>query len=202
MNSRAIEFSITTIVTLIIAIIIFSLSLNLIFRFFGEASELEQEIDRQTRDQLMQALKSGNQLVLVPFAVQETKRGNFATFPLGVRNIGNEKQFQVLLGFSGAYNPDGSDLTQKNSQYIEQNWIGNFKTGPPFRLKKGDSEVRPVSFKADVNTAQGIPTPKGDYVFNVCVFAPEQPTAPPPCTPENRRLFYTEKVYQMTVRVV
>ncbi len=174
----------------------------MLFKFFGSAEELEQEIDRQTKDQLMQSLRSGNQLVSIPLAIKEVERGSFATFALGIRNIGTARQFSISTGFDGAYTPDGRAVSQKDAAHIEEKWLGNFKTQPPFTLTKGATDVKPIPIKADVNTASGVQTPVGDYVFNVCVFAPEQPgTSAPQCKPENRRLFYTEKVYQVTLRV-
>lgn len=201
-NKRGIEFAISTVVMIIIAVIIFMLSISMLFKFFGSAEELEQEIDRQTKDQLMQALRSGNQLVAIPLAIKEAERGSFATFAVGIRNIGTVRKFSISTSFDGAYTPDGRPVTQKDIPFIEEKWLGNFKQQAPFTLTKGSSDVKSLPIKVDVNSAQGIQTPIGDYVFNVCVFAPEQEgAATPACTAENRRLFYTEKVYQVTIRV-
>ncbi|MBI4146719.1 hypothetical protein HY489_05275 [Candidatus Woesearchaeota archaeon] len=200
-SKKGIEFSIGMVVALIIGVLVFILSVNLLFKWFGSAQELEQEIDRQTQEQILQTLKSGNQLVVIPFTVVDAKRGAMAKFALGVRNIGAQARFGAILSFDEAYAPDGSVISQKNAQFVEQRWLGNFKSVPPFTLKKNQQEVRPLLIRADVNAGQGIPTQKGDYVFNVCVYKDEG-QSPPECKPENRKQFYTEKVYQATVRVI
>jgi len=199
-SKKGLELSINVVVMLIFAILIFSLSIYLLFKWFGGAQELEQEIDRQTQEQILQTLRSGNQLVATPFSLQEVKRGNFAKFGIGVRNIGADRRFGIVSNFSEAYAPDGREIAQKEKSFIEEKWLGGFKSLPPFLLKKNQQEVMPLIIKADVNTARGVPTPKGDYVFNLCVYVEGPP--PPDCLPENRKSFYTEKVYQVTVRVV
>jgi len=201
MNKRGIEFAISTVVMIIIGIIIFILSVSMVFKWFGSATQLQGEIDKQTQDQLMQSLRSGNQLVIIPFSIQDVKRGAFATFAIGVRNIGETKQFTIITTFDDAYTPDGRAISSKNAAYIEQKWLGNFHIMPPFSLKKAAQDIRPLPIKIDVSSAPSIQTPVGDYVFNVCVWASDTGGTPPDCKPENRKLFYTEKVYQVTARV-
>lgn len=209
MNKRGFEFSIGMIVGLILSILIFSMSLYLVFKWFGSAEELKTEIDKQTQEQIRSALKTGNQLVAIPISIQETKRGNAVNFGVGVRNIATEDSFSMAVSFSEAFAPDGKIITEKERTYIEQKWLGTTATIDTFTLKKNEEKLIPLMLKADVSIAPGIPAQKGDYVFNVCVYkqplrSDGQPYAA--CTKEQFQLsadaFYTKKIYQIVVRVI
>jgi hypothetical protein len=197
MNKRGIEFSVGFLVGLIIAILIFSLSLYFVFKWFGEAEELKGDIDRQTQDRIMSTLKAGNQQVGIPISVVEVKRGDLATFGLGVRNIGNTADFSASVSFAGAYDEKGNQLAVEN-QFITTNWLGQLSTIPLFTLNKNEMQVVPIIVKAGTQMGQGINTQKGDYVFNVCVW---QGTAQE-CSISKRNEVFTQKIYQVTVRVI
>jgi hypothetical protein len=208
MNKKAMEFSIGMIIGIILSILIFSLSLYFVFKWFGSAEELKAEIDKQTREQILSALKTGNQLVAIPISIQEVKRGNTATFGVGVRNIAAEDSFSMAVSFSGAFTPDGKPIPVEQN-YINQKWLGTSATVETFTLKKNQEQLIPILLRADVSTAPGIQSQKGDYVFNLCVYkqpirSDGQPYAE--CSKNqfqiNADAFYTKKIYQLVVRVV
>lgn len=213
-NKRGMEIAISTIVIIIISVVIFSMSLYFVFKWFGQAEELKAEIDKQTKEQITTALKSGNQLVAIPFSIQETKRGNPITFGAGVRYIGpdTEKQFSTATSFSGAYTPDGKTIcaqTDQCAQHIQQTWLGNFAITPTFTLKKNEEKLIPILIRVDSNIASGRQTPIGDYIFNLCVYDKPldingQPFAE--CTTGQYKnspdAFYTNKIYQLVIKVI
>ncbi len=207
MSKKGLEMSIGLIVLLILSIIIFSLSLYFLFKWFGSAEELKAEIDKSTHEQIINALKTGNQLVAIPIAIQEEKKGSAVTFGVGVRNLAAEKQFSMATTFSGAYLPNGNIVCRAGEScatYIEEHWLGSFATTPTFSLKKNEEKVQPLLIKADLNVDEGRTTPKGDYTFNVCVY--DTPTPSGPCNEgqfrNNPAVFYTGKIYQVTVKVI
>ncbi len=207
MHKRGFEMSIGLIVLLILSIIIFSFSIYLLFKWFGSAEELKAEIDKSTHDQIINALKSGNQLVAIPLAIQDVKRGNFVTFGVGVRNVVSEKQFSMSTTFSGAYLPNGNVICRAGEScatYIEEHWLGSFATTPTFSLKKNEEKIIKLLVKSDLNVDTSIMTSKGDYTFNVCVYETPMPSGP--CNAgqfrNNPGVFYTGKIYQVTVKVV
>lgn len=206
MNKRGFELSIGIVVLLILSIIIFSLSLYFLFKWFGSAEELKAEIDKATHEQIITALKSGNQLVAIPLAIQETKKGSSVTFGVGVRNIAAEKQFSMAAAFSGAYLPNGNVICTSDDScaaYIEEHWLGSFATMPTFNLKKNEEKVLQLLVKTGLTVDEGRSTPKGDYTYNVCVY--DTPTPTGPCNAgqfrNNPAVFYTGKIYQVTVKV-
>jgi hypothetical protein len=208
MNKKAMEMSVGLIVVLILSILIFSLSLYFIFKWFGQAEELKAEIDKQTREQILTALKSGNQLVAIPISIIESKKGNPANFGVGVRNIAAEGPFSMAVTYSGAYTPDGKPISVDRS-YIDAKWLGNFAIVDTFTLRKNEEKLVAVLVKADINIAPGITTPKGDYIFNLCVYNKSLDNSGKPparCDKEQFQLsadvFYTKKIYQLVVRVI
>jgi len=197
MNKRGIEFSIGFLVGLIIAILIFSLSLYFVFKWFGEAEELKGDIDRQTQDRIMSTLKTGNQQVSIPISVVEVKRGDIATFGLGVRNIGSTTDFSASVSFAGAYDQKGNQLAVDDN-YINTNWLGQLRNVAAFSLDKNEIQTIPIIVKAGTQIGQGVNTQKGDYVFNVCVWqGPAQE-----CSLSKRNEVFTQKIYQITARVI
>jgi hypothetical protein len=208
MNKKAFEMSIGMIVIIILSVLIFSMSLYFVFKWFGSAEELKAEIDKQTKEQIMSALQTGNQLVAIPLAIQQAKRGTSANFGIGVRNIAAEKKFAMAVSFSGAYLPDGKEIAcdDQCKAYIEEHWIGGFASSDMGLVKKNEQKVFPFLIKADLNIVQGKSTPNGDYIFNVCVYVLENDVSPAPCSigqfSQSSAVFYTGKIYQVTVKVV
>ncbi len=207
-HKKGLELSVGLIVLLILSVLIFSLSLYMVFNWFGKAEVLKAEIDKQTQEQIKAALASGNTLVAIPIAIQETKRGNAANFGIGVRNVADARDFSGEIAFSGAYTQDGKSIAV-NEEYLERNWLGNFNVINTFNLKKNEQKLIPILIKVHTNVAEGVATPKGDYVFNVCIYnLPLRSDGSPPgeCTVEQYRgasgVFHTGKIYQVTVRVV
>ncbi len=208
MNKKAFEMSVGLIVVLILSILIFSLSLYFVFKWFAQAEQLKAEIDRQTQEQIITALKTGTQLVAIPISIQEAKRGTSTTFGIGVRNLDSEKPFSMATSFSGAYTPDGKTIPVDET-YIGNNWLGSFATIPTFAIKKNDQKVIPILIRVPTNIAPSVVTQKGDYAFNVCVYDRQlrsDGSPPAPCTigqfQTSSQEFYTGKIYQITVRVV
>jgi len=200
-DKHGVEIAISTIVTLLITILIFSMATYLLFKWFGQAREFETIIDKQTQEQIQTALRSGNQLVVIPFSVQTAKRGEMATFAMGVRNIAlTQKTFSAAISFDSAYFPDGKEMTV-SKQYIESHWLGNFKTIKPFALNKNQENIQPLTIKVDANVDTNKPSSTGDYIFDVCIAA--DTSGPIVCDPSRPlSAFYTERIYQVTVRVV
>jgi len=197
-SKKGITFSIGMIVMLILSVLIFSLSLYFLFNWFGQAEVLKGEIDKQTREQIISALKTGNQKVAIPVAIQEVKRGNPVTFGIGVRNVVAAKQFSISLAFSGAYDQNGN-MIPAEPIWMTQKWLGNFRTIEGFTLQKNQQEVMPAVIKADTNMAESATTRKGDYIFNVCVW--DSPV-PQNCDRTQLDNVYTGKIYQVTMRVI
>ena len=202
------ELAIGTIVMLILTILLFILSVYWVTNWFSQANELEASIDKQTEAEIFQRLISSNELVVVPFNRQDVKRGKTAQFGVGIKNIGELKEFSAAVTFSGAYAPDGQIiLADKN--HISKYWLGGFSTIDTFTLKKNEQKMIPLVIKASSDISEGITTPKGDYIFNVCVY--DRPTIgedPPSICPErpspsfDPSNYYSNRVYQVTLRVI
>src|ERR1041385_3274210 len=126
MNRKGIELSINFFVMFIITIIVFSLSIGFLFKFFRGATDLQTHVDQQIQDQILASLRSGNQLVANPFASQQVYLGKKATFGIGVRNLDTKKQFSIAVQFSNAYDPSGKEISDKDPNYIQAHWLGQF----------------------------------------------------------------------------
>ena len=202
-NKKGIEFSVGIIVLLIFSILIFSMSVYLLFKWFDDVDAVSAEIGKQTQNEIMNALSVGNRLIAIPFPIQAVKRGEAATFGVGIRNPTASKEFSMQVSFSGAFFPDGKRNTKVEGSYVAQKWLGSFAQVEPFLLQKNQKKIIPLLIRADVNVAPGVATQVGDYAFNVCVYPTAAPSAP--CTIEAYQqsvsAFYSGKLYQVVVRV-
>jgi len=207
MNKKGLEFAIGTIVLIIISILIFSMSMYFVFKWFSSAEELKAEIDRQTQNEILASLKTGNELVSIPINVKTIKRGDSVTFGVGVKNIGSSKNFRGTVVFSNAYAPDGSVLPVEKD-YVSNYWLGNFNIISTFELKKNQEKLLPILIRAYPSVSQGMSTPVGTYVFNLCIYDSGlrfDGSVPAECSSEQYKrgseFFYTSKIYQFVIVV-
>lgn len=206
-GKKGLEISIGMVVVFILSIIIFSMSVYLVFKWFGGAEQLKAEIDKQTEEQIVAALKTGNALVAIPIAVRQTEKGDAVNFGLGVKNVGQDGEFSAAVSFSGAFLPDGNPI-YVDEIYVNKNWLGNFNIIDTFRLRKNEQKLTPIQIRAYPTITEAAATTKGDYIFNICVYdKPLQNNQPwAECSARQYGIaansFYTSKIYQVTVRVV
>lgn len=197
MNKKGIEVAVGTIVMIILAVLSFIFALAILFQIFGGAEEIKTQIDVQTQSQIEAAMQRTNEIISIPLNIKQVKAGKEAVFGMGVKNIYPSKKFSASLSFDGAYYPDGSKITNIYPDLIEEKWLGNFKTISSFTLEKNDYELIPLTIVASPDIESALE--KGDYVFNVCVFDKEEPEE---CTISNKANVYTNKIYQVVVRVI
>ena len=198
-NKKGIEFSVGMIVMIIIAIVIFIISISFLFKWFGEAEVLKAEIDRQTEEQIKTALRQGTSLVAIPINIKSAGLGDKVSFGIGVRNIVDEQIFSGRIAFSGAYRPDGRDISVDRT-VVEEEWLGAFAEMPSFTLEKNEMEIIPILIIPGKIEETKLAT-KGDYVFNVCIYKKGTPRES--CDPSVMQDpdLYTGKIYQVTVRI-
>ena len=198
-NKQGLEFSIGMIVTIIIAIVVFILAISFIFKWFGKAETLKAEIDRQTEEQILTVLRQGTSLIAVPLNIKTARKGEAVTFGIGVRNVLERREFSGSVSFSGAYYPDGRQI-DVDETFLEQEWLGAFNIIPTFTLSKNEQKIIPLLVKVGM-IKPGKPAVKGDYVFNVCIFPSPEHLPCDPGDPSVMGQVYTNKVYQIVVKV-
>jgi len=187
-SKKGLEIAITTLIVLIISILVLGLSLTLLWKVYGGATQVQATIERSTEAQIESLLAGGKDLVVVPLNIKEVKKGEFAIFGLGIRYIGTEasQDFYVTTSFDGAY-----DLNGKDSLGIpidEEQWLGGFQKEGPYNIKNNKNQLLPIQVRASA-------TKPGLYVFNVCVTTEELDS----CIVENTEIY--DKIRQITVRV-
>lgn len=201
MNQKGLELSVTMIVLLIISVLIFILAISFLWNWYGKAETLKAEIDRQSEEQILSALRQGNSLVSVPINVKQTQRGDSVVFGVGVRNVAADNMFSGAISFADAYLPDGSRNPDVDRDFIDENWLGNFNIINDFSLKRNEMKVLPLLVKAGNQVTPSKGTPLGDYVFDVCIFSGDNLGY---C--DNSLLgsdnLYSNRIYQLTVRVI
>ncbi|MBI4148667.1 hypothetical protein HY490_05225 [Candidatus Woesearchaeota archaeon] len=188
------------IVTLIITIIIFMGAISLTFKFFKGAEEVGAEIERSTKEQISGLLRSGNQLVAIPFNKATLPRGKQTTFAIGVRNIGDTAPFSIKVEFDNAYDLSEKQLPGADKTHIEDKWVGGFAVTENIRIEKNKFEIVPIPIKSQGSLNPTAPAPKGIYVFNICVYKKAAPDAP--CQlGQPVEAFYDKRIHQVFIEV-
>lgn len=133
-NRKGIEFTVTFLVSLILAVAVLGASLVLVNQFFSAAHKEKASIDAQTESQIMSMLAGGSK-VAIPVNTVETKIGKLATFGVGILNVLREQTgpdadqdtFTIIAddcGFLGDINqirlvPESQDvIVKKNNRNI------------------------------------------------------------------------------------
>ena len=195
-KKKGLELSINFFVTLIIIIVIFSGSLFFIRNFFRAATQIGEQIDRDTEAQI-RALFSGGGVIALPFNKHTIKRGKEEVYWLGILNIDEtNEQYHVQVAFKDAFTPDEDFIVGYDREYIDDNWV-LYSEGPytiPLNLHKSIGVLVKVGDKMSADAI----TQRGTYVFNVCVS--KDPVSDCASLPTTVGL-YTGKVYKLFVEV-
>ncbi len=196
-NKKAMELPISMIVMLIISIIVFIFGITLVYKIF-RAGDIATQIDQRVQDEIMSALRQGNEIVAMPKNYAKATQGQKISFAIGIRNIDSDSEFSVVLGLDNAYTPDDTSTISVDNFYIEDNWLGNFKEQKTGIIKKDQFKIVPITIKAGPNIRTTESAKKGTYVFNVCVFRGN----PLECSAGNLASTYPQnKIQQINVQI-
>ncbi|MFH1317117.1 MAG: hypothetical protein ABII01_06360, partial [Candidatus Woesearchaeota archaeon] len=118
MKKKGIELSVNFMVTLIIIIIIFGLSIVIVRKFFLEAYRIQDELDKKTLERINTLLNRGEVVVVwerqATIPVKESE-----IFGIGVLNLGNDGEdiFHLNIRAQKGYNEDGNPICQDPDLY-------------------------------------------------------------------------------------
>jgi hypothetical protein len=180
-NNKKAAIQLTTgfMVMLIIAIVVFLLSLVFLGEFFEQATKMKETLDQQTRRGI-EYLLSQDARVAVPFDNMRVKAGEPTNFGVGIRNeVATEPYFRIEIDSSNKYI---ETVGQDQNEYI-LSCSGNIcsivdhpsLTGPDtevivYRIGRETLEIE--NHKQDIVTIALTPkkkAPRGHYVFNLKV---------------------------------
>lgn len=198
-NKKAgIQISLGFLITLIIAIVVFILSIAFLGDFFTQATELRESLDQHSRAQI-EALLAGNARVAIPIETQTVSRGDPAYYGVGIRNTLPENYFKVQLHQSGGFIPAGPDNNLYNINCVDgecriidatfNDPTGRFDVNlPVINYQVG----RQGNLKIDINQQDTVVvatnplsnSPRGHYIFNlmICSASGDHPSE---CNPNN-----------------
>jgi hypothetical protein len=122
------EMSVNVLVGIILGIVMFGAAIFIFFNLMGRSGQMSQDIDDQTKAKIEQALDSGDP-IYVPATMVQSQKG-YATFWIGIRNIGSETdRFKVNIkplapipnGFglgNVAYFKDAYSISAKGNVFV------------------------------------------------------------------------------------
>jgi hypothetical protein len=158
MNKKAIELSINFLVIVIISLVMLSTGILLIKKYFGTATDIKEQLDEQTVEQIEGLLDEGNS-VAMPLKRKTVEAGANELFGLGVINLVESRvSFNVDVKFSNAYDRAKDDITAFPQHPDE--WLLYEKS---FSLDFKESKKVPIR----VSVPGGVSS--GTYIYTVYV---------------------------------
>ncbi|MCB9359241.1 hypothetical protein H6503_04880 [Candidatus Woesearchaeota archaeon] len=203
-RKSSIQLSMNFLVMLIIAIVIFILSLSFLAHFFLAASELKLKLDSQTKSQI-ESLLAGNARVAIPLDTKIVKPGEPAIFGVGIKNTIPDTYFKVQFLTDGKFIPaeapdEGYDVKcfADLQQCVINGYIGQSYDGGGYAIeyKVGNAGETNVKINEESIVLIGTKTlrkaPLGHYIFTVyvCVGASSYPVC-------NLNNLYDDTVHKM-----
>lgn len=177
-NKRGISLPVNFLILIIIAILIFGLSLGIFFKIRGGLKEITISIDRQTEAELRRLLQQELAVVAIPFPIQKVRVGQQASFWIGIRNIElGTLTFVVGIWPSHIAHPDFTitRLDETAKKAVSEQWLGGFALQDTTEVEPQESTSLPLPIKTKRTILlpgglEDIDLSKGDQVvFNVCV---------------------------------
>lgn len=101
MNKKGIELSVNFVVMLIIAMTIFGMGLVLFGKFFGEAENIRENLDEQTKRELQQQMINSPEQVVIYPTQMTIEKGKGSVFGVGILNIDETDDFTITTTFDG-----------------------------------------------------------------------------------------------------
>lgn len=209
-KKAAIQLSMSFLVMLVMAITIFILSLVFLGDFFDQSVQLKTNLDQQTRAQIQNMLR-GNERVAIPLDTKRVKRGEPASYGVGIRNTLSNEYFRVILtgsAFIPIESPEishpiscslnfetGNNICTINN-YEGQNYeSSNINQNIQYLIgRDGKLNIQMNNEDISIIALQSGPrSPRGHYIFDVYVCA-DQTNYPTSCTSSNR---YGDGVYKI-----
>ncbi|MBW2996641.1 hypothetical protein KY332_05080 [Candidatus Woesearchaeota archaeon] len=155
MNKKALELSINFLVVVIIAIVMLSLGILLINRYFLEAETIKSEIEEETEKQINILFNQG-EIVAIPTKTVERGKDDIAW--IGILNVKDSGNFNVKLTFKDAY--DKLNNVLNTSQLSPDDWPIFI---PDFYLETRTQKNLPMNIAVPKNAL------KGTYIYHVNV---------------------------------
>ncbi|MEM3127044.1 MAG: hypothetical protein QW331_03175 [Candidatus Woesearchaeota archaeon] len=166
-HKGALQLSVGFLVTIILTIVIFSLSIVFLRRTFTQATELSTELDSKTQQQIESLLVQG-QKVAVPFHRKQIDVGGTGLYGLGIYNkAGENAKFKIEV-------TDGKDPTTTPPNIISKESVLYTQE---IEIENNEQESLGILVKIPPGT------PRGTYVFDVivkCSFYPSEAGCDPP----------------------
>jgi len=206
-GKKGFELTATFLVTLILIIVIFMGSLVFTRRFFSTAEQMKAEIESQTEAEIEALLYQEGALVALPKFKKSIQIGKSDTYGLGIRNVLDDaKDFYVEIMFTKAFTIEEETIGDTEPNHINSKWL-LFNEGP-YLIQNNEIMMVPILANVDRLMGDKIPTEKGIYAFNVCVYSVNEGQAKPtfecdnPTRSEIPGIIYGQKVHKMYVEVV
>ncbi len=151
-NKKGMEIGINMIVILIMAILVFGLSIKFAFDIIGKTTKMKAELDANSQEQIRNQILDQNAQVVVYPGVMSITRANSQNFGIGILNSKDSEINYVVSVKCVGYQPKNQGITAVDcSNSINLLYIG----GQAYPIQAKKTEVIPVLVTVDKAAASG-----------------------------------------------
>ncbi|MEK6808265.1 MAG: hypothetical protein AABY14_01105 [Nanoarchaeota archaeon] len=166
LNKKAIELSVNFIVVLIISIVVFSMGIFFVKKIFEGSEKTQQSYFERYDREVQDLLCNSKDIICIPKDTIDYSKKQSPFYGIVISNIlGEEYNFNLVVNFSKAYNPDNSVLCDTNSEGScgdPSQWLTTGYDTNPIIIKNNEQAKKAIAL--DVKGAK-----TGTYVFDVRV---------------------------------
>lgn len=115
-KSAAVELSVNMIVITVLSLIVLGIGFYLVTNIFTTANEYKQQLDEQTKDNIITSLRESGELISLPITKYTVQRKGVETIGVGIyNNAGASQTFYVKIECTEAIAKDKTELCAKNN---------------------------------------------------------------------------------------
>lgn len=163
-KKAAVELSVNVLVVIIISLVILAGGITLLYKFIRGAEEQQEALDQRTQQELEHLLVNQGKRVALAFNTATISRGESHLFGLGILNVGEMADFNIIVELSQAVDETETAMTPEPD--IVERWI--LYDTSSFKIEQNQNVKELISV--------GVPKTalKGQYIFNVRVMSNAQ----------------------------
>ena len=162
----ALELSVNILVVVIISIVVLAGGISLLYKLIIGATDLGDTLDKQTQEEIERLLVDQGKQVVLPFNSATIERDDNHVFGLGVLNIAESQEFQVVVSLAKAVDLNNNEITSDIDRDAVESWP--LYDANPKTIAESEHDTWEILIAVPVEARTG------QYLFDVRVVAAEQ----------------------------
>ena len=165
----AVSLPVNALVVIVLSLFIMGAGISLLFKFIGTSTEVKENLDAQTSQQIENILIDKGKKLALPLNTVNVFPGDDPSFGLGVLNINDKADFSLRVELSMYVDDKGLKNTGDELLENSKKWL--LYSPQPFELDKNEHAKLAIKVLVPGNA------PIGRYIFNAKIYSPADAVA-------------------------